>query len=586
MSDLPPGNLWHLRARNAHRGNVNNQALKEYFLTVRGDPEISAVWLANQIEALETRTGEEASRQRAGARFDTARGPVLAAVDSEEESENEDQGHKDASAAPAPSSKSSYSRPRSRSSRGSHARTMTVRRKTRSKSPARRQTGEPSRAEVHSSVDPLNFFSPDAEDPLNLASATEPRTAEPAPAPRQEPATEEEFARLYNAYCGAVEKLNSMMPPSPAKKEEPSPAAAVSDVDYDPFGPWTPAEAAPSLGSNCPPEAASPGGPYSPTEAVPSPRSPTPVPNLECQEIVLYKAPLQIQEEEDDVSVSSQHNSSWDNFYETAQAALLETRACANWRTNPYNLADVLKSIDLQIQKLQSGPPEVANAWESNQLEEVTFCICSFKREEQLKKALPLNLACLAPYRHQVRVVVVTFGPDTTLQEWLRSKLGWAVEGGWLQLASGGTASGTALPADVGSWIHRAGVAFDAWHASVAKNSSHLVALMTSKKDLSKTLLVNLDNDNLVGVAYLGAVAEAALTCKNSWHGGACPSVGCGSGSLTGRLAYWALDFCAVFGYDQEPDVCPSGHAYTRHTFFTCMICFIKRDKKKIKIYI
>jgi hypothetical protein len=281
--------------------------------------------------------------------------------------------------------------------------------------------------------------------------------------------------------------------------------------------------------------------------------------NLEREEIVLFKPPGQRQEE-DNISIASHRNSSWDNFYETAQAAFLDTRACIHWRTNPYNLADVLKSIDLQIQKLQSGPPELVNAWENSMLEEVTFCVCSFKREEQLKKALPLNLACLAPYRHQVRVVVVTFGPDAALQEWLMSRLAWAVEGGWLQLAPGGNAPGTALPAHVGRWVQKAGVEFEAWHASVAKNSSHLVALMTSQKDLSKTLLVNLDNDNLVGVAYLGAVAEAALTCKNSWHGGACPSIGCGSGSLTGRLAYWALDFCAVFGYDQESDVCPSGY--------------------------
>jgi hypothetical protein len=300
--------------------------------------------------------------------------------------------------------------------------------------------------------DPLNLFSPEAEDPLNLASGTELRTAEPALAPKQAPPTEADFASMYNNFWDAMDALDYMCPPSRAKKEESSPAAAISEVDYDPFGPFTPAEAAPSLAPSCPPEAAFPDRSYSPTEAAPSPspRSPTPVPNLDCEEIVLYKPSGQL-EQEDDVAVASHHNSSWDNFYETAQAALLETRACANWRTNPYNLADVLKSIDLQIQKLQSGPPELVNAWESSMLEEVTFCVCSFKREEQLKKALPLNLACLAPYRHQVRVVVVTFGPDAALQEWLMSRLAWAVEGGWLQLASGGNTSGTALPAHVGS---------------------------------------------------------------------------------------------------------------------------------------
>jgi len=67
-----------------------------------------------------------------------------------------------------------------------------------------------------------------------------------------------------------------------------------------------------------------------------------------------------------------------------------------------------------------------------------------------------------------------------------------------------------------------------------------------TNKDLSKTLLINLDNDNLVGNSYLAAVVQAALSCKQSWHGGACPAVTCGTGSLTGRLAYWALDFIAL----------------------------------------
>ena len=197
----------------------------------------------------------------------------------------------------------------------------------------------------------------------------------------------------------------------------------------------------------------------------------------------------------------------------------------------------------------------------------MVFCISSYKREAQLKRALPLNLACLAPYRQRVRVVVVTFGPDVELQEWLRSNLEWALEEGLLQLASGGDASGTAPPAHVGSWRHRSGMFFEAWHASIAKNTSHLVALLTCQKDLSKTLLINLDNDNLVGNSYLGAAVEAALSCKRNWHGGACPAVSCGTGSLTGRLAYWALDFCALFGYDQEPGICPSGHKRF-HSYF------------------
>ena len=153
----------------------------------------------------------------------------------------------------------------------------------------------------------------------------------------------------------------------------------------------------------------------------------------------------------------------------------------------------------------------------------------------------------------------MTFGPDQELHQWLRHHLQWALDEGLLKLASGGEASTTAMPAELGSWRQRNGKLFESWHASVAKNTSHLVAMTGTNKDLSKTLLINLDNDNLLGNSYLAAVVQAALSCKQSWHGGACPAVTCGTGSLTGRLAYWALDFVALGGYDQEQGIYPSG---------------------------
>ena len=70
----------------------------------------------------------------------------------------------------------------------------------------------------------------------------------------------------------------------------------------------------------------------------------------------------------------------------------------------------------------------------------------------------------------------------------------------------------------------------------------------------------------LVGDSYLAAVVQAALSCKQSWHGGACPAVTCGTGSLTGRLAYWALDFVALGGYDQEQGIYPLGFKQVAET--------------------
>ena len=67
-----------------------------------------------------------------------------------------------------------------------------------------------------------------------------------------------------------------------------------------------------------------------------------------------------------------------------------------------------------------------------------------------------------------------------------------------------------ALPAELGSWSQRNGRLFESWHASVAKSTSHLVAMTGANKDLSKTLLINLDNDNLAGDSYLGGCGPSS----------------------------------------------------------------------------
>jgi hypothetical protein len=156
-------------------------------------------------------------------------------------------------------------------------------------------------------------------------------------------------------------------------------------------------------------------------------------------------------------------------------------------------------------------------------------------------------------------VALVTFGPDADLQHWARTSLRWAVEQRLLRPASSGTAPEQL--AEDGCWREKFGKQFSSWHAAVVKNTNHVAALKGSSYDLAKTFLVNLDNDNLLGIFYLGATVEAALACIDSWHGQACPAITCGTGSLTGRLAYWALDFAAVGGYEEEAGSSPSVQA-------------------------
>jgi hypothetical protein len=252
--------------------------------------------------------------------------------------------------------------------------------------------------------------------------------------------------------------------------------------------------------------------------------------------------------------------SSWQLFFRAAQDGLSNCRSCLSWESSPRNLADALASVEdwLGLLNPDKPPVEAPAPWhDSERLQEVLFCVSSYHREDQLKKTLALNLACLAPYRKHVQVALATFGPDGDLQHWARTSLRWAVEQKLLRLASSGTA--TEQLAEDGCWREKPGKQFSSWHAAVAKNTSHLAALKGSSYNLAKTLLVNLDNDNLLGISYLGATAEAALACVESWHGRACPAITCGTGSLTGRLAYWALDFAAVGGYDEEAGSSPSG---------------------------
>ena len=135
--------------------------------------------------------------------------------------------------------------------------------------------------------------------------------------------------------------------------------------------------------------------------------------------------------------------------------------------------------------------------------------------------------------------MLVTFGPDQALHDWLRNELAWALEEGLKKQGSGGEASDLGTDSPAGSWATRDGhiPRLTSWHASVAKNTSHKAAIYFAAKSLEKTLLVNLDGDNLVGPEYLAAVAKTVLASKNSWHGKACTAVTCGVGSLTGRMA-------------------------------------------------
>jgi hypothetical protein len=470
-------------------------------LIVKGDPTTSARWLARQIDDLVGRVPRgDVRRQRVGARFDTNQGPVLVPLEHEEEQEQEQEQEEEEED------------------------------KEQAEQQQEADTGSTYAQETNYSNKhdrPASGTSNDNHSPQQTATQEQTQTAEARTDPPENAAdTFQVFATDFPGKDSSNQQQTQAPQDSTAEPDN-----AKADDPSTPFFGTTESAAASSF------------------------------PGLTCEALAVFgrSAKKEVDEESDDVSGETDVPNSWERFYEAAKDALLNCRSCLWWKTNPSNLVDTLHSIGGAVERMAYGPPEENSLCNQAELEQVIFCVTSFKREEQLKKALPLNLICLAPYRRFVKIALVTFGPDQELHRWLRHHLQWAVDEGLLKLASGGEASSTALPAELGCWRQRNGKLFESWHASVAKNTSHLVAMTGTNKDLSKTLLINLDNDNLVGNSYLAAVVQAALSCKQSWHGGACPAVTCGTGSLTGRLAYWALDFIALGGYDQERGIYPSG---------------------------
>ncbi|MCP4243396.1 MAG: hypothetical protein GY772_22810, partial [bacterium] len=183
--------------------------------------------------------------------------------------------------------------------------------------------------------------------------------------------------------------------------------------------------------------------------------------------------------------------------------------------------------------------------------EELSFCVTSLNRDEQLKAMLPLNCLFALPFAGRAAIHVVTFGGDITLLRWIETHMRLPLDSGVLCVASGGTAA-----EHLG---HRPQGGVDiltAWHASKCKNASHNFAMDTRAAVASATpvrggggppheppaqLLCNLDGDNVMGRHFIRATLEAAqqelgnvhlvLRCKG-------PTTRSGEG-FTGIIYYW-----------------------------------------------
>jgi hypothetical protein len=168
------------------------------------------------------------------------------------------------------------------------------------------------------------------------------------------------------------------------------------------------------------------------------------------------------------------------------------------------------------------------------------LCVTTLNRNEQVQIALPIAI-WLAWGFADVTLHLVDFNQDTFLQQWVVEHL--------------------ALPMEMGKLkYYRCPMA--TWHASLAKNTSHMAACLDAAGGLTPAadedaLLVNLDGDNLFTVTWLRRLLREdgpALLSKdltvvpynNVWDSG-----------TYGRLAYLKSQWLGVRGYDVE--FLPSG---------------------------
>ena len=156
-----------------------------------------------------------------------------------------------------------------------------------------------------------------------------------------------------------------------------------------------------------------------------------------------------------------------------------------------------------------------------------------------------MNILSAWPWRGQIQIAVVVFEIDESdeFMKWLQDVCEPALSEGLLVLAK------ARLP--------------DGWHASIAKNTAHRLAIETllqaaggsapqptasgsgqARSSLGGCFLLNLDGDNYLGADYLCKLSEIIRSC-GPWD-----SVGARNGvqGTTGRVDVWAHVFLNLGG--------------------------------------
>ena len=168
----------------------------------------------------------------------------------------------------------------------------------------------------------------------------------------------------------------------------------------------------------------------------------------------------------------------------------------------------------------------------------VTFCSACFRCGWQLRKALLPNILFLLPWRACARICLVVFESEETDADiqWLWRYARPALECGLLIVAV------TDLPGG--------------WHACLAKNTSHKLAIQQHRRPLDldggatwlSLMLFNLDCDNILGPSFMDSLQTLLPVVPAH---GCIHAVGRDPGT-TGRVGLFATTFLRVGGYDES----------------------------------
>ena len=165
----------------------------------------------------------------------------------------------------------------------------------------------------------------------------------------------------------------------------------------------------------------------------------------------------------------------------------------------------------------------------------VFLCVTTMGRDDQLKKALPLQLA--VAWRHkEVAVHVVDFNQSDDLETWVHDNL---------RLALG-----------VGKLSYHRCKALPNWHASLAKNTAHMAAVrggLTPQDDDDENgdaVLVSLDGDNVITPTWLRKLLQADAGRLLRGEIKAAHYSNPSDPGTYGRIAYTKNLFVGVRGYD------------------------------------